>query len=420
MFFSEIQPIIAEILSNEYQFLNPFAGKFLYLLFVTGLIGPEGRPEDGLRNLGASDQALPAVEDFLLPSADETAPEVVEEEILDDHGGFSLEEEEAEPACAAPAEPTPPPWEAPPPDDRPGLILDEEDGEEAMAEDDIFAEPRSTVTVFEKPEEMSTPEIGDESAPEGEVEAMGDDDDEDEDESGERGEEAPESQYRDDSEILEAYMQVKGKDFYALLGVGPEAGDAEVEAAYHKVFDSWDWSLFSPDIDMEVMAKLEEIHTQIIRAYESLRTEKNREAYRQKNNKDADSGGMKDKLAAEQCLKKGLDYVRKRDWPRAQQMFEQAVQASPREPEFKSYLGWTIYQNPTMDLAARREQAKKLLAEAVCLNPQMDASHVFLGKILKEEGKRDEAEEEFKVALRANPRCREADRELKAHTAGEW
>ena len=215
-------------------------------------------------------------------------------------------------------------------------------------------------------------------------------------------------------------MQVKGKDFYTLLEIGPDAGDAEVEAGYHKVFGSWDWTRFSPDIDLEVMSKLEEIHTQIIRAYEALRTEKNRETYHQKQKKDIDHGGMKDRLAAEQCLKKGLDYVRKRDWPRAQQMFEQAVQANPREPEFKSYLGWTIYQNTSLDPAARREQAKKIIAEAIHLNPQMDASHVFLGKILKDEGNLKEAENEFKAALRANPRCHEADRELKAKRSGEW
>lgn len=417
----------------------PFAGKFLYLLFVTGLIGPDGRPEDAVRSLGGPDQGMLPVEDFLLPSADETAPEVVEEEVIEqEHEEFSLddqdeEEDEVTPASAPP--PEPPPWEAPPPGERPSLILDEESSDEVMAEGDIFAEPSATVTVFDRPREIEPPPLDDEGpsaeweapppeiadGPEGEV-ALGGDEDETEGAGEEEvgGEEAAEPSYRDPSDILETYMQIKGRDFYELLGIGPEAGDAEVEAGYHQVFDSWDWTRFSPDLDMETMAKLEEIHTQIIRAYEALRTEKNRDAHRLKQKKTTEPDPMKDKLAAEQCLKKGLEFVRKREWPKAQQMFEQAVKASPREPEFKSYLAWTIYQNEELDPAARRQRAKAMLNEAIDLNPQMDSCHVFLGKILKDEKNFKEAEGEFKAALRANPGCREADRELKAHWSGEW
>jgi hypothetical protein len=54
------------------------------------------------------------------------------------------------------------------------------------------------------------------------------------------------------------------------------------------------------------------------------------------------------------------------------------------------------------------------------MNPQMDSPHVFLGKILKDDQKAGPAMEEFKLALRANPKCREAERELKAHKKGEW
>jgi tetratricopeptide (TPR) repeat protein len=390
---------------------SPMAGKLLYLLLLTGLIGPGGRPEEALRSLGSADQALPAIEDFLLPSP-ETAPEAVVEEMLpEEDGAFALETPASAPSedrdlavpAAAAAAPEPPPaaGRAPSSD----LIVEEEEvfEDEVMSESDIFAAPR-------KPAEKAALMAAEEPLPAAA----------DEEEEEEEGEPAPDEHYRDESEILEAYMDIKSKNFFALLKVLPTAGDAEVEAAYRGLFARFDWGNYSPDISIEVMAKLEEIHTQIIRAYESLRTRQNREAYIKRLKEETPPGPMKDKLAAEQFLKKGLEFVRKREWPRAQLMFEQAVQTNPREPEFKGYLGWTIYSNPNLDLDGRRDRAKKILHEAIALNPQMDTAHVFLAKILKEEGKPSEAMEEFRTALRCNPRCKEAERELNAHQAGEW
>jgi Tfp pilus assembly protein PilF len=120
-------------------------------------------------------------------------------------------------------------------------------------------------------------------------------------------------------------------------------------------------------------------------------------------------------LEAEKYLQQGMRSVRARDWSNAQEMFEKAVELKPDEPEYYGSLGWAIYCNEEMDFNERRDTAIEKLGAALEMNPNMDAVHVFLGKIFKDEGNVNEAVAEFRVALQCNPNCREAARELKAH-----
>jgi tetratricopeptide (TPR) repeat protein len=225
---------------------------------------------------------------------------------------------------------------------------------------------------------------------------------------------------REEAEILEFYMVIKDLDFFTLLQLNPDASDEDVERAYRALRSKYYKNRFPPDLSSEALDKLEEIHAQIIRAFEELRTAEGRQAYRDGLKTRKEPAPMKDTLRAEQFLQRGMAFVRKRDWPQAQAMFEQAVAANPTDPEYKGYLGWCIYSNTETGWEERRERAKVLLREALHLNPQMDSAHVFLGKIFKDEGKTTEAINEFELALLCNPKCREADRELKRHEEGEW
>jgi tetratricopeptide (TPR) repeat protein len=214
--------------------------------------------------------------------------------------------------------------------------------------------------------------------------------------------------------ILEFYIQLKSKNYFELLDLDPDADDEQVEEAYRAKLEEFSRDHFPARMDAEPEARLEEINAEIIKAYESLRSSTRRASYlaglRTKEEKNQSSGYLR----AEQCLQQGIKFVRTRDFANAQKMFEKAVELSPTEPEYYGYLGWTIFCNMEIGPEERARLAKQKLRQAIKMNPNMDSTHVFLGKILQQEGNEEAALSEFRLALKANANCREALRELES------
>jgi len=214
--------------------------------------------------------------------------------------------------------------------------------------------------------------------------------------------------------IAEFYIELKRMNYFELLGIMADSDDPTVEAAYRRRQEEFGRDRFPARLDPELEAKLEEIATGVISAYEALRNQDRRDKYVQGLRKKEEAEKVSTGLEAEKFLQEGLKLVRSRDWGRAQKMFEQAVALLPSEPEYYGYLGWSIYCNPELELEERRELAKQKIRQAIKMNPNVDSIHVFLGKIFKDEGRKLQAVHEFKEALRCNPNCREARRELEA------
>ncbi len=400
------------------------AMKVFYLLLLAGLIGPDGETDNAIRSLGEMEPELTPVEDFMISSPTETSPEVVEEEELDteekqeERPDQLVEEQEADLE-----ETTTPPLQT-----RIEPETSADDSEEVIEDWEFSESSRKPVAeegaFIEEEEERAEADY--EGPPEGIVSFVKQERGEPDEASPDEAQKEPGSPAatdrqpdKDESEILEFYVGHKSQDYFSLLGLDRHTTDGEVSKAYRVLRDEFDKNRFG-ELSKEGKDKLEEINAHIIRAYETLRTEEDRQTYIKSLDQAQKEKKVSASLQAEQYLQKGSEYVRKRDWPRAQQMFEKAVQVSPNEPEYYSYLGWSIYSNTEMDRHERVSRAKEHIRKAIELNSQIDSSHVFMGKILKEEGKTDEAVEEFKTALHWNPQCAEAKRELKAREDGKW
>lgn len=341
---------IIELINLEPAY--PFARKLIYLLALCGLIGPGGKMSAAIRELvpGQPSEELPVRAEGIVIS--NRASEVVEIEEGSEEKG---EEEEEEKVVAAPT------------------VAEEE--KELVAVASKPAEEREEVVITPKP-----------------------------------AEEEKESPDR----IGEFYIEMKGMNYLELLGIAQEANDQQVESAYRQRLKEFERDRFPPQIDPEMELRLEEINTEIIKAYESLRNQERREKYlgQLKAKEKAKKSSLD--LEAEKYLQDGIKCVRLRDWGGAQKMFEMAIELKPEEPEYYAYLGWSIYCNPELKSEARRELAKEKIKQAIKMNPNMDSAHVFLAKILKEEGKRMQSVYELREALRCNPNCREAKKELEA------
>ena len=46
-------------------------------------------------------------------------------------------------------------------------------------------------------------------------------------------------------------------------------------------------------------------------------------------------------------------------------------------------------------------------------NPRSDAGYLFLGQLMKETGRKAEAQRQFEQAIQCNPECKQALRELR-------
>jgi len=212
--------------------------------------------------------------------------------------------------------------------------------------------------------------------------------------------------------IIEFYIQLKGKNYFELLAIGQDADDARVEECYRARLGEFARDRFPASVEPELEAKLEEINTDVIKAYEALRSAERRQAYLERLKEKTEQKKSASPLTAEKFLQDGIKSVRSRDYANAQKMFEQAVALSPNEPEYYSYLGWTIFCNQALDADEKAQLAKEKISQAIKMNPNMDSARVFMGKILQAEGDEKGAVREFKMALKCNPNCREARREL--------
>ncbi len=388
------------------------ADKLLYMLLVCGLIGTHGKPEQAVRSIWEGELEFPPVEDFIRPSAQ--APEVFEEDMVE-------QEEHSEEAPEAPAQ-APVEEEQEPAKEEgetPGIeffpsssdgemeVTWEGEGEEGEGgREEQEAGPREDVLE----EEITVGAEDKQPGPDDIIAHF----------QSASQQPAEEEEGKEETRVLSMYMSVKSSDFFSLLGLSRDAGDEEIERAYRRLHAEWDKEKVSSELSPEAREKLEEINARIIRAYETLRTAELREQYREQLKKREEEERERPELQAEQYLQKGMQAVRKRDWKTARRMFDQAVKKKPGEAEYMGYLGWAIYSDTDEEPEKRTADAKDILKQAMSINPNLESLHVFMAKILKEQGEPEAAEKEFKTALELNPGCGEAERELKAREEGKW
>lgn len=208
--------------------------------------------------------------------------------------------------------------------------------------------------------------------------------------------------------------EMRKMNYFEMLGISKNASQEEVRRAYFSQAKD-----FHPDkhfgTSPEVKALADQVYSMLSTAYEVLCDPRDREDY-VRGLHTAQKSGVSDEvgriLAAEARFQKGEAAMRKKDWPRALEAFQEAVELFREEGEFHCYLGWARYQAATAD-PAQVSEAEKDLAEGLRLNPRFDRGYLFLGWVYKSTGRKEAAEAQFERAIQVNPDCVEALRELR-------
>lgn len=115
--------------------------------------------------------------------------------------------------------------------------------------------------------------------------------------------------------------------------------------------------------------------------------------------------------------------IGKKDWKKASEAMEKAVQVKDDEPMYHMVYGYTLYekaiQQAREDQARREnkkpeevqpdltninfEKASQHLQQAIKINPELWRAHYYLGRIYRDTGKSKEAAESFTKALQSGP-----------------
>ncbi|MFN7130981.1 MAG: response regulator [Myxococcales bacterium] len=208
---------------------------------------------------------------------------------------------------------------------------------------------------------------------------------------------------------------MKKKDYFAILGVAPNAPRDDIRRAYFAMAKEYHPDKHFGSYSAEVKNLAGQIFDLISTAHDTLIDDEERERYLA----EIASGVKKDVsdelskiLAAEGKFQRGEDLLTKKQYREAHALFEEAVKLYAQEGEFHAYLGWSLFQaDPRSEQVAT--EAIEHIETAIRLNPKVDKSYLFLGYIQKALGRPDRAERQFEKAIQCNPDCTEALRELR-------
>ncbi len=216
-------------------------------------------------------------------------------------------------------------------------------------------------------------------------------------------------------ELAERAVEMKGLDYFEVLGVSKNASQAEIKKAYFALAKQYHPDRMSGTASAEIRNLADEIFHIISNAHDVLADDARRDGYLE----ELSSGTKRDVssevskiLSAEGLFQKGEIALRKREYEKARDMFEEAVKLCPDEGEFHAYLGWAMFQSDPKNEDAVRT-ARDQLNQAISLNSKVDKAYLFLGYIYKAMNYREMAEHEFEKAIQCNPDCTEALRELR-------
>jgi len=117
-------------------------------------------------------------------------------------------------------------------------------------------------------------------------------------------------------------------------------------------------------------------------------------------------------LQAETEFQKGEGFLATREYESALRCFGRAMEVYPSEGEYRAHYGWTLYLCKP-DNSVMLEEALEHCREGVKLAKDREKPYLLLGRLYKAMGKNVAAKKMFARAVRIQPRCVEALRELR-------
>jgi CheY-like chemotaxis protein/tetratricopeptide (TPR) repeat protein len=201
---------------------------------------------------------------------------------------------------------------------------------------------------------------------------------------------------------------------FEVLDVKENAPTSEIKSAFFRLAKRFHPDRYGGEPD-EVRMLAGEVFARISAAHETLTDHDRREEYLESlrsGGAEAEAREVSQIVAAEVQFRKGEALLKKKDYPRALELFRWAMEINPEEGEFRALYGWTAYLCNPNDEKARAE-ARRELERAVDLSPRSVSGYYYLGRLLKACGDTASAERMFRKAVEIAPDHVEASQELR-------
>jgi CheY-like chemotaxis protein len=217
------------------------------------------------------------------------------------------------------------------------------------------------------------------------------------------------------AELAEIASRLRGRDHFGVLGVTKSATDDQIRDAYFALAKRTHPDRFSGASEA-VRRLAEEVFAVISQANEVLGHRDRRNEYlraqqtRERDRADIEEGERA--LKAELAFQKGIALLRRKAHAQAAELFAEAVENYPDEGEYHAYHGWALWLSDPQ-ASGRAELARNHILRGRKLAPGSDKPYLFLGKLLKAEGKDAVAEKMFQKVIELDPDCVDAIRELR-------
>jgi tetratricopeptide (TPR) repeat protein len=210
-------------------------------------------------------------------------------------------------------------------------------------------------------------------------------------------------------------QRFRGESPFQILGVPENADEQEIQSAYGKLCE-----LTHPDRVSQsseaVKALASEVFAMVANAYETLIDPRRRQAYllgQRKADRDAAERAIgRRALDAEIQFQEGDAAMRAKDYAAALRCFGRALELYPEEGDYHAHYGWVLHLCHPSDTAMAAE-AMEHVQRALKLAPDREKPYLFMGRLCKAIGRLDAAEKMFVRALKIQPDCLDALRELR-------
>jgi CheY-like chemotaxis protein len=217
------------------------------------------------------------------------------------------------------------------------------------------------------------------------------------------------------AELTAMAQKFRDQNPFQILDIAENAGQEEIQASYGKLCERTHPDRVSHSGEA-VKALAAEVFAMVANAYETLSDPRRRQAYllgqRKADREAAERAVGRRALDAEIQFQQGDAAMRARDYSTALRCFGRALELYPEEGEYHAHYGWVLHLSHPDDTAMAAE-AIEHLQRALKLAPDREKPYLFMGRLCKATGRAEAAEKMFARALKIQPDCLDALRELR-------
>ncbi|HEY8156016.1 MAG TPA: DUF4388 domain-containing protein [Myxococcota bacterium] len=217
------------------------------------------------------------------------------------------------------------------------------------------------------------------------------------------------------AELTQLAQQFRGQGPFQILGIAENASAEEIQTAYGRLCERTHPDRVS-HAGEAVKALAAEVFAIVANAYETVTDPRRRQEYvlgqRKADREAAELAEGRRALDAEIQFQQGDAAMRARDYSTALRCFGRALELYPEEGEYHAHYGWVLHLSHPNDTAMASE-AMEHVQRALKLAPDREKPYLFMGRLCKAIGRADAAEKMFARALKIQPDCLDALRELR-------